>query len=99
MVRHRSESSKMGQVGPLLQAAVGGCKCKLARKLLEPLMRSATVNKMSVKLGILYERRRHHLEHQPRRRTTERDLQWRKSTLMFLKRAWNSTKAKEGYLG
>ncbi|RZS13189.1 hypothetical protein BHM03_00044737 [Ensete ventricosum] len=28
-----------------------GCKCKLAHKLLKPLMRSATVNKTSVKLG------------------------------------------------
>ncbi|RZS09942.1 hypothetical protein BHM03_00041072 [Ensete ventricosum] len=77
-----------------------GCKCKLARKLLEPLMRSAVVNKMSVKLGILHKGRRRHLERQPGRRATERDLQWRKLALMFLKRAWrNSTKAKEGYLG
>ncbi|RRT39150.1 hypothetical protein B296_00024151 [Ensete ventricosum] len=38
------------------------CKRKLARKLLEPLMRSATANKTSMKLGILRKRRRHHLE-------------------------------------
>ncbi|RWW06082.1 hypothetical protein BHE74_00015001 [Ensete ventricosum] len=31
----------------------GAEECKLARKLLEPLMRSATANKTSVKLGIL----------------------------------------------
>ncbi|RZS24239.1 hypothetical protein BHM03_00057291 [Ensete ventricosum] len=77
-----------------------GYKCKLARKLLEPLMRSATVNKTSVKLDILHEGSRRHLECQLGRRATERDLQWRKPALMFLKRAWrNSTKAKEGYLG
>ncbi|RWV87505.1 hypothetical protein GW17_00050489 [Ensete ventricosum] len=77
-----------------------GCKCKLARKLLEPLMRSATVNKTSVKLGILLEGRRRYLERQLGRRATERDLQWRKPASMFLKRAWrNSTKAEEGYLG
>ncbi|RRT54915.1 hypothetical protein B296_00046103 [Ensete ventricosum] len=100
MVRYHGESSKMGQAGPLLQAAQVGCKCKLARKLLEPLMRSATVNKTSVKLGILHEGRRRHLERQLGRRATERDLQWRKPALIFLKRAWrNSNKAKEGYLG
>ncbi|RWV79245.1 hypothetical protein GW17_00059655 [Ensete ventricosum] len=76
------------------------CKCKLARKLLEPLMRSAAVNKTSVKLSILYEGRRRHLKRQPGRRATERDLQWRRPALMFLKRAWrNSTKARKGYLG
>ncbi|RZS20875.1 hypothetical protein BHM03_00053436 [Ensete ventricosum] len=100
MVRHRGESSKMGQAGPLLQQSQVGCKCKLARKLLEPLMRSAVVNKMSVKLSILLEGRRRHLERQLRRRATERDLRWRKLASMFLKRAWrNSTKAEEGYLG
>ncbi|RZS21594.1 hypothetical protein BHM03_00054241 [Ensete ventricosum] len=97
MVRHRGESSKMGQAGPLLQAVAGGLKCKVAHKLLEPLMRNAAVNKMRVKLGLLLEGRRHHLERQPGRRAIERDLQWQKPTSMFLKRAWrNSTKAEEG---
>ncbi|RRT82199.1 hypothetical protein B296_00014578, partial [Ensete ventricosum] len=77
-----------------------GCKYKLARKLLKPLMRSTTVNKTSVKLGILLEGRRRHLERQSGRRVTERDLHWRKLISIFLKRAWrNSTKAEEGYLG
>ncbi|RWW48741.1 hypothetical protein BHE74_00045159 [Ensete ventricosum] len=58
MVKHRGESSKMGQAGPLPQAAVGGLQVQLAHKLLEPLMRSATTNKTSVKLGILREPRR-----------------------------------------
>ncbi|RWW10327.1 hypothetical protein BHE74_00056361 [Ensete ventricosum] len=92
--------ARWGKRDPCLKQSKVGCKCKLARKLLEPLMRSAKVNKTGVKLGILYEGRRHHLERQPRRRAIERDLQWRKPALMFLKRAWrNSTKAKEGYIG
>ncbi|RRT86131.1 hypothetical protein B296_00002690 [Ensete ventricosum] len=77
-----------------------GCKCILARKLLEPLMRSTTANKMSVKLRILRERRRRNLECQPEKGATMRGLQWRKLASMFLKRAWrNSTKANEGFLG
>ncbi|RRT58585.1 hypothetical protein B296_00022405 [Ensete ventricosum] len=32
-----------------------GCKCKLARKLWEPLVRSATVNKTSVNVEELYQ--------------------------------------------
>ncbi|RRT69385.1 hypothetical protein B296_00029421 [Ensete ventricosum] len=77
-----------------------GCKCKLARKLLEPLMRSATVNKTSVKLGTLRERRRRNLVCQLGKGATKRDFQRWKSASMFLKRAWrNSTKAKEGSLG
>ncbi|RWV80825.1 hypothetical protein GW17_00057834 [Ensete ventricosum] len=92
--------ARWGKRDPCSKQPQMGCKCKLARKLLEPLMRSATVNKTSMKLGILHEGRRRHLERQPGRRATERDLQWRKPTLMFLKRAWrNSTKAKEDYLG
>ncbi|RZS18397.1 hypothetical protein BHM03_00050655, partial [Ensete ventricosum] len=72
-----------------------GCKYKLARKLLE---RGSEQDGM--KLGILHEGRRRHLERQPGRRAIERDLQWRKPASIFLKRAWrNSTKAKEGYLG
>ncbi|RWW66916.1 hypothetical protein BHE74_00025677 [Ensete ventricosum] len=69
MAKHRGESSKMGQARPFPQAAAGGlqvgCKCKLALKLLETLMRSAATNKMSEKLGILCKRRRHDLECQP----------------------------------
>ncbi|RWW61042.1 hypothetical protein BHE74_00031912 [Ensete ventricosum] len=77
-----------------------GCKCKLARKLLEPLMRSATVNKTSVKLGTLRERRRCNLVCQLGKGVTKRDFQRWKPASMFLKRAWrNSTKAKEGSLG
>ncbi|RWW37380.1 hypothetical protein BHE74_00057522 [Ensete ventricosum] len=93
MAKHRGESSKMGK-----QSQVG-CKCKLARKLLEPLMRSATVNMTSVKLGTLRERRKHNLVHQLGKGDTRRDFQrWRLAS-MFLKRAWrNPIKAKEGSL-
>ncbi|RRT31897.1 hypothetical protein B296_00041744 [Ensete ventricosum] len=63
-------------------------------------MRSTTVNKTSVKLGILHEWRRRHLERQLGKRAIRRDLQRRKLALMFLKRAWrNSTKANEVSLG
>ncbi|RWW68017.1 hypothetical protein BHE74_00024490 [Ensete ventricosum] len=77
-----------------------GCKCKLTHKLLEPLMRSAVVNKMSVKRGTLHEHRRHTLIRQLGKGATKKDFQWWKLASMFLKRAWrNSTKAKEGSLG
>ncbi|RWV85872.1 hypothetical protein GW17_00052295 [Ensete ventricosum] len=90
----------MGQAGPLPKQPQVGCKCKLARKLLEPLMRSATVNKKSVKLGTLRERRRRNLVRQLGKGATKRDFQRWKPASMFLKRAWrNSTKAKEGSLG
>ncbi|RWW43098.1 hypothetical protein BHE74_00051277 [Ensete ventricosum] len=76
-----------------------GCKCKLACKLLEPLMRSATVNMTSVKLGTLHERRKYNLERQLGKGATRRNFRRWKPTLMFLKQAWrNSTKAKEGSL-
>ncbi|RRT47994.1 hypothetical protein B296_00037967, partial [Ensete ventricosum] len=76
-----------------------GCKCKLAGKLLEPLMRSATTNKTSVKLSILHEWRKHNLVRQPGKGVAKRDLQRWKPASMFLKRAWrNSTKAKKGFL-
>ncbi|RRT37533.1 hypothetical protein B296_00021478 [Ensete ventricosum] len=61
MVKYRGELSKMGQAGPLIQAVVGGLQVQ-THKLLEPLMKSPVVNKTSVKLGILCERRRRHLE-------------------------------------
>ncbi|RRT49747.1 hypothetical protein B296_00038071 [Ensete ventricosum] len=48
--------ARWGKSDPCPKQPQVGCKCKLARKLLEPLMRSATPNKMSVKLGILRER-------------------------------------------
>ncbi|RWV88462.1 hypothetical protein GW17_00049446 [Ensete ventricosum] len=76
MVKHRGESSKMGQAGPLPQAAVGGLQVQLAHKLLELLMRSATTNKTSVKLGILREPRRRNLELQSRKGAIRRGLQW-----------------------
>ncbi|RZS16402.1 hypothetical protein BHM03_00048386 [Ensete ventricosum] len=77
-----------------------GCKCKLALKLLESLMRSVATNKMSEKLGILHERRRRNLECQSGKGATRRDLQWRRPALMFLKRVWrNSTKANKSSLG
>ncbi|RWV82404.1 hypothetical protein BHE74_00031772 [Ensete ventricosum] len=85
MAKHRSESSKMGQAGSLPQAAQVGYKCKLTRKLLEPLMRSATVNMASVKLGTLCERRRHNLVHQLGKGATRRDSQRWKLASMFLK--------------
>ncbi|RWV99968.1 hypothetical protein BHE74_00036102 [Ensete ventricosum] len=47
-----------------------GCKCKLSRKLLEPLMKSATTNKMSEKLEILRKRRGCSLECQTRKEAT-----------------------------
>ncbi|RWW35651.1 hypothetical protein BHE74_00059397, partial [Ensete ventricosum] len=76
-----------------------GCKCKLAGKLLEPLMRSATTNKTSVKLSILHEWRKHNLVCQPGKGVAKRDLQRWKPASIFLKRAWrNSTKAKKGFL-
>ncbi|RRT82774.1 hypothetical protein B296_00000090 [Ensete ventricosum] len=100
MVKHYGESSKMVQAGPLPKQTQVGCKCKLARKLLEPLMRSATVNMTSVKLGTLRERRRHNLVHQLGKGDTRRDFQRWKPASMFLKRAWrNSIKAKEASLG
>ncbi|RZS08371.1 hypothetical protein BHM03_00039341 [Ensete ventricosum] len=49
MAKHHGESSKMGQVGPFSKQLQVGCKYKLAHKLLEPLMRSATTNNMSMK--------------------------------------------------
>ncbi|RWW51105.1 hypothetical protein BHE74_00042579 [Ensete ventricosum] len=101
MAKHRGESKKMGQAGPLPQVAASGLQVqKLARKLLEPLMRSATVNMTSVKLGTLREWRRHNLVHQLGKGATRRDFQRWKPASMFLKQAWrNSIKAKEGSLG
>ncbi|RRT53062.1 hypothetical protein B296_00023637 [Ensete ventricosum] len=77
--------ARWGKLDPGSKQPQVGCKCKLPRKLFEPLMRSAAVNKTSVKLGILHKWRRRHLERQPGKRATRRDLQWRKSALMFLK--------------
>ncbi|RRT38868.1 hypothetical protein B296_00033939 [Ensete ventricosum] len=69
-------------------------------QLLERLMRSATTNKTSVKLGTLRERRKRNLVRQLGKGATKRDLQRWKPASMFLKRAWkNFTKAKEGSLG
>ncbi|RRT55034.1 hypothetical protein B296_00044345 [Ensete ventricosum] len=84
MVKHRGESSKMGQAGPLPQAVVGGLQVQLAHKLLEPLMRSATTNKTSVKLGILREPRRRNLELQSRKGAIRRGLQWWKPVRTML---------------
>ncbi|RZR72566.1 hypothetical protein BHM03_00014676 [Ensete ventricosum] len=100
MVRHRGESSKMGQAGPLLQAAAGGLQVQTRLQTAGAAYEERDSNKTSMKLVILHKGRRRHLERQPGRRATKRDLHWRKPTSMFLKRAWrNSTKAKEGYLG
>ncbi|RWV80930.1 hypothetical protein GW17_00057711 [Ensete ventricosum] len=100
MVRHRGESSKMGQAGPLLQAAAGG---------LQVQTRSQTAGAAHEEHGSEQDERE--VGYSPRgeeapsgaptgRRAIERDLQWWKPASMFLKRAWrNSTKAKEGYLG
>ncbi|RWW26321.1 hypothetical protein GW17_00009306 [Ensete ventricosum] len=63
-----------------------GYKYKLALKLLELLMRSTTVNKMSEKLGTLRKRRRDNLERRSGIEATRRDLQWQKPALAFLKR-------------
>ncbi|RWV92581.1 hypothetical protein GW17_00045028 [Ensete ventricosum] len=77
-----------------------GYKCKLARKLLEPLMRSVAVNMTSVKFGTLRERRKHNLVHQLGKGATRRDFQRWKPASMFLNRDWrNSIKAKEDSLG
>ncbi|RWV98231.1 hypothetical protein BHE74_00046303 [Ensete ventricosum] len=92
--------ARWGKPDPCPKQPQVGCKCKLASKLLEPLMRSVTANKTSMKLGILHERRRHNLKRQLGKGTTRRDLQWRKPASMFLKQAWrNSTKANKGSLG
>ncbi|RRT63670.1 hypothetical protein B296_00004791 [Ensete ventricosum] len=45
--------ARWAKLDPCPKQSQVGYKCKLARKLLEPLMRSATTNKTSVKLGIL----------------------------------------------
>ncbi|RRT35820.1 hypothetical protein B296_00049901 [Ensete ventricosum] len=64
-----------------------GCKCKLARKLLEPLMRSAAVNKTSMKLDTLRKRRRNLVcqlgkrSHKERLSTMETRLDVREATL------------------
>ncbi|RWW03386.1 hypothetical protein GW17_00033457 [Ensete ventricosum] len=100
MVKHHGESSKMGQAGPYPKQSQVGCKCKLAHKLLELLMRSATVNMTSVKLGTLREQRKHNLVHQLGKGVTRRDFQRWKPASMFLKRVWRSSiKAKEDSLG
>ncbi|RRT74328.1 hypothetical protein B296_00032476 [Ensete ventricosum] len=64
---NRARWGKPNLYGKQLQV---GCKCKLSRKLLEPLMRSATANKMSEKLDILRKRRGWSLECQPRKEAT-----------------------------
>ncbi|RWV78789.1 hypothetical protein BHE74_00014225 [Ensete ventricosum] len=53
---------RWGKLDPCSKQPQVGYKCKLTRKLLESLIRSATVNKTSMKLGILREWRRRHLE-------------------------------------
>ncbi|RWW85415.1 hypothetical protein BHE74_00005915 [Ensete ventricosum] len=60
-------------------------RCKLARKLLKPLMRSTAANKTSVKLGTLRERRRRNLVRQLEKEAIKRDLQQWKPASMFLK--------------
>ncbi|RZS23713.1 hypothetical protein BHM03_00056699 [Ensete ventricosum] len=96
MVRHRGESSKMGQAGPLLQAAAGGLQVQTRSQTAGAAHEEHDSEQDEREVGILHEGRRRH----PGRRAIERDLQWRKPASMFLKRAWrNSTKAEEGYLG
>ncbi|RRT81755.1 hypothetical protein B296_00017717 [Ensete ventricosum] len=100
MAKHRGESSKIGQADLCPKQPQVGYKCKLARKLLEPLMRSAAVNMTSMKLDTLREWRKHNQVHQLGKGATRRDFQWWKPSSMFLKRVWrNSIKAKEGSLG
>ncbi|RWW74561.1 hypothetical protein BHE74_00017489 [Ensete ventricosum] len=100
MVRHLGESSKIGQIGPLPQAAAGGLQVQTRSQAVGALMRSAIVNKMSMKLGTLLEQRRGNLVHQLGKGATKRDLQQWKPASMFLKRAWrNSTKGNERLLG
>ncbi|RWW21336.1 hypothetical protein GW17_00014513 [Ensete ventricosum] len=90
---------RIGSVDSLLEPQVG-CKCKLALKLLELLMRSVTANKTSEKLGILRQWRRCNLERRLGKEATRRDLQRWKPALLFLKRVWrNSTKVNEGFSG
>ncbi|RWV77274.1 hypothetical protein GW17_00061918 [Ensete ventricosum] len=91
--------ARWGKPDPCPKQPQVGCKCKLTRKMLELLMRSAATNKTSGKLGILRERMRRNLECQPGKGATRRGLQWRKPISNFLKRDWrNSTKANEGSL-
>ncbi|RWW01503.1 hypothetical protein GW17_00035456 [Ensete ventricosum] len=71
MAKHRGNRARSGNPDLCPKQPQVGCKCKLARKLLELLMRSATANKMSVKVGIL-RKWRHNLERQPGRGATRR---------------------------
>ncbi|RRT52039.1 hypothetical protein B296_00027217 [Ensete ventricosum] len=92
--------ARWGKPDPFPKQSQVGCKCKLARMLLEPLVRSAAADKTNVKLGTLREWRRRNLVRQLGKGATKRDIQRWKPSSMFLKRAWrNSTKDNEDSLG
>ncbi|RRT73474.1 hypothetical protein B296_00001182 [Ensete ventricosum] len=99
MVKHRNESSNMGQARPLPQAAAGGLQ----------------VQTCSQAVGVAHEKRdseqdEREVGYSPRAeeaqsgaltgKKSHKERQRRKPASMFLKRAWrNSTKANEGSLG
>ncbi|RZS22485.1 hypothetical protein BHM03_00055277 [Ensete ventricosum] len=100
MAKHLGESSKMGQAGPLPQAAASG---------LQVQTRSQTAGAAHEERGSEHDECE--VGYSPREEeaqsgaptgkgATRRDFQRWKPALMFLKRAWkNSNKAKEGSLG
>ncbi|RWV89102.1 hypothetical protein GW17_00048769 [Ensete ventricosum] len=100
MEKHYGESSKMGQAGPLPQAAASELQVQTRSQAVEAAHEESGSEQDEREVGILSERRRRIMEPQPGKGATRRGSQWRKLTSMFLKRAWrNSTEANEGSLG
>ncbi|RWV84648.1 hypothetical protein GW17_00053625 [Ensete ventricosum] len=90
MVKHHGESSKMGQAGPLLQAAAVGLQVQTRSQTIIAAHeeRGSEQDKREVGYSPLMEEAP--LEPQLGKRATRRDLQWRKPALIFLKRAWRT---------
>ncbi|RWW89079.1 hypothetical protein BHE74_00001990, partial [Ensete ventricosum] len=72
MVRHRGESSKMGQAGPLLQAAAGGLQVQTRSQIAGAAYEERDSEQDEREVGYSPRGRRRHLERQPGRRATER---------------------------
>ncbi|RWW63323.1 hypothetical protein BHE74_00029500 [Ensete ventricosum] len=100
MVKHHGESSKMGQAGPLLQAAASGLQVQTCSQTIGAAHEEHESEQDEREVG--YSPR---VEEVPSGAPTEKKshkerLTIAKLTLMFLKQAWrNYTKANEGSLG
>ncbi|RZR83760.1 hypothetical protein BHM03_00010456 [Ensete ventricosum] len=100
MAKYFGESSKIGQAGPLPQAAASGLQVQTHSQTVGAAHEEHGSEHDEREVGYSPRVRRHNLMCQLEKGATRRDFQRWKPASMFLKRAWrNYIKAKEVSLG